>query len=322
MEHGFLDSLGTYTTLTYNTPDGQNPASITVATAINDLGQIVGYYRDSNLNYHAFVYSGGAYTTIDDPQNGGRFAGAFATGINDASRIVGYYGDDNGEHGFIAAPNFLQAAACYRLGTLILTLRGEVPVEDLAIGDRLVTISGAARPIKWIGHRAYDGRFVAGNLAVLPIRVAAGALAQGVPARDLWLSPEHALYLDGALVPAGLLVNGATIRQEESVDRLEYFHIELEAHDVILAEGAPAETFVDCDNRFMFHNSAEFAKLYPDDLPAPWAFCAPRAEEGSTELAAIRAALSERAEALGRITRDPGKQTAHNRPTTSKPKAA
>jgi O-antigen biosynthesis protein len=189
--------------------------------------------------------------------------------------------------------------ACFCRGTLILTEKGEVAVEDLAIGDRVVTLSGALRAIKWIGRRAYDGRFVAANRAVLPIRVAAGALAPGLPARDLLLSPEHALYIDGALVPAGLLVNGATVRQVESLDRLEYFHIELERHDVILADGAPAESFVDCDSRGMFHNAGEFAELYPDDAPAPWAFCAPRAEAGSAALAAIRAALSERARALG-----------------------
>ena len=190
-------------------------------------------------------------------------------------------------------------AACFCRGTLIRTERGEVAVEELAIGDRVVTLSGAVRPVKWIGRRAYDGRFVAGNRMVLPIRVEAGALADGVPARDLLLSPEHALYIDGLLVPAGLLVNGATIRQVESIERLEYFHIELERHDVILAEGAPAETYVDCDNRVMFQNGAEFAALYPDDAPVTWDFCAPRVEAGSAELAAIRAALADRAEALG-----------------------
>ena len=189
--------------------------------------------------------------------------------------------------------------SCFLRGALILTERGEVAVEELAIGDRLVTLSGAVRAVKWIGRRAYDGRFVAANRKVLPIRVEAGALAAGMPVRDLFLSPEHALYIDGALVPAGLLVNGATIRQVESIDRLEYFHIELERHDVILAEGVPAETFVDCDSRTMFQNAAEFAALYPDDAPVPWDFCAPRVAAGSAELAAIRAALAERAKALG-----------------------
>src|SRR5208282_307990 len=93
--------------------------------------------------------------------------------------------------------------ACFCRGTLIWSERGEVAVEDLAIGDRLITLLGAARRVKWIGRRAYDGRFVAANRKVLPIWVEAGALARGVPARDLFLSPEHSLYLDGALVPAG-----------------------------------------------------------------------------------------------------------------------
>jgi microcystin-dependent protein len=194
---------------------------------------------------------------------------------------------------------------CFCRGTLILTDRGEVPVEDLAIGDEVITVSGMKRPVKGIGRRAYDRRFVAGNRAVLPIRLEAGALADGVPARDLWLSPEHALYIDGVLVPAQRLGNGITIRQVESVDRIEYFHIELAMHDVILADGAPAETFVDCDNRGMFHNAGEFAARYPDDLPERWEFCAPRAEPDSPELSAIRADLLSRAAALGRITHDP-----------------
>ena len=74
--------------------------------------------------------------------------------------------------------------ACFCRGTLILTDKGEVAVERLAIGDRFVTLSGAAKAIVWIGHRAYDPRFIAGKEGVLPVRIAADALADGVPARD------------------------------------------------------------------------------------------------------------------------------------------
>jgi T5SS/PEP-CTERM-associated repeat protein len=201
---------------------------------------------------------------------------------------------------------FLSNAPCYCRGTLILTELGERAVEDLQIGDRLATRAGL-RPIKWVGRRSYDPRFIRGQKSVLPVVISAGALAHGVPARDLWVSPEHALYLDGVLVPARLLINGMTITQVEAVDRLEYFHIELDSHDVILAEGAPAETYIECDNRLMFHNAAEHAELYPDALTNTGQFCAPRIEDGAAALAAIHARLLARAAALGHlVTGDPG----------------
>ena len=191
---------------------------------------------------------------------------------------------------------------CYCRGTLILTPGGEVAVEDLAIGNQVVTVSGDARPIKWIGRRTYAGRFIAGKREVLPIMVRAGALATRIPVHDLGLSPGHALLLDGALVAAEHLINGLTIVQAEAVDRVEYFHLEFEAHEVILAEGAAAESYVECDNRQGFHNAHEFAELYPDDARPPFSYCLPRLVAGMAELAALRERLFERAEVLGYLT--------------------
>ncbi len=193
-------------------------------------------------------------------------------------------------------------APCYCRGTSILTQRGEVSVEDLAIGDPVMTISGEAKPIKWIGRRSYAGRFIAGNPEVWPIVVRAGALAPEIPVRDLWLSPGHALLLDGVLVPAEHLVNALTVVRADAVDRVEYFHLEFEAHEVILAEGAPAESYVECDNRRGFHNADEFTALYLDDARASFGYCLPRLQAGMAELAAIRARLFERAAALGHST--------------------
>lgn len=202
---------------------------------------------------------------------GGPFTFQLAGGYT-AGTQVDWIGDGNGGSEFFLS----QPVACFRRGTHILTAAGEIAVEELAIGDAVATLSGELRPIKWIGRRAYDPCFIAGNRAVLPIRIAAGTFGQGVPARDLWLSPEHALYLDGNLIPARLLVDGCTITQVERIEALEYFHIELESHDILLVEGVPAESYVDCDNREMFHNVAEFATLYPGDRSASPQFCAPR----------------------------------------------
>jgi hypothetical protein len=187
------------------------------------------------------------------------------------------------------------SAACYFRGTRVLTERGEVPVEDLAIGDRLVTLSGEAKPIKWIGRRAYAGWIAAQNAEVQPVLLRAGSLGDFIPARDLMVSPEHAMYLDGALIPARLLVNGRTIVQTTGLKEIAYFHLELDRHDVIFAEGAASETYLDERNRGMFHNAAEFHTLYPDARPGRFPeYCAPRIENAA-ELRDILVALESRA---------------------------
>ena len=98
-------------------------------------------------------------------------------------------------------------------------------MEDLAIGDLVVTASGAHRPIRWLGHRAYAARFANPNPDLLPIRVKACALAEGVPSRDLWVSPKHALYLDCVLIPAAAFVNVSSIVKVERVEIVKYLHV-------------------------------------------------------------------------------------------------
>ena len=168
---------------------------------------------------------------------------------------------------FTEAPsnNALQISiACFCAGTRIATPHGEVPIEQLKIGDEVLTKFSGPQPIKFIGRRDYNGRFIAGDTMALPVRIAAGALAPGRPARELWLSPGHALLLGGALVPAWRLINGVSVTQASSVSQVSYFHIELAQHGVIFADACPAESFCDVAGlRNQFQNAAEFAQHYP-----------------------------------------------------------
>ena len=185
-------------------------------------------------------------------------------------------------------------APCYCPGTLILTDRGEQPIEELAIGDRVATVSGLFRPIRWIGRRTYGQRFVRRNPALWPVCLRAGCLGEGLPRRDLFVSPHHAMFLGGVLIPAGLLLNAISITRVQPAEALDYIHIELDEHAVIWAEGAPSESFLDDNSRLLFHNATEFAALYPGDRASTAGFCAPRVEEGEA-LEAVKRAIDERA---------------------------
>jgi hypothetical protein len=120
------------------------------------------------------------------------------------------------------------------------------------------------RPVKWIGWRNLNLAAHATPELVCPVRIRRDAFADGVPRRDLFLSPDHAVCVDGVLIPARLLVNGVTIAQDMSQRRIRYYHVELHAHGVILAEGLPAESYLDTGNRGAFENADAPLILHPD----------------------------------------------------------
>jgi len=133
-----------------------------------------------------------------------------------------------------------------------------VEVERLAVGDRVRTLSGAVKPIQWIGF----GRDLVtrANRRARPIVVRRGALGDDVPRRDLYLTHGHALYVEGVLIPVEHLVNHRSILWDEAARVVEYYHIELADHDVLFAEGAPAESYYDASNRAQFQNTREGSK--------------------------------------------------------------
>ncbi|MHB2166866.1 Hint domain-containing protein [Alsobacter sp. R-9] len=170
--------------------------------------------------------------------------------------------------------------ACFQRGTLIRTPDGEVPVESLAIGDMVINLDGVARPVKWIGRRSYRRRFVGPNSEASPVVIRAGALGPNVPHRDLTLSAKHAMFFDGVFVRSEDLINGDSVVRDRDLDLIEYFHVELDSHDVIFANGAPTETYANHNSRRMFANWQEYVDLYgaedslePDangDFPRTW----------------------------------------------------
>jgi Ni/Co efflux regulator RcnB len=153
---------------------------------------------------------------------------------------------------------------CFLRGTAIRTAEGDRKIEDLTVGDLLPTVFGGACPIQWIGRYRYKKSDPVKPWVrnVMPIRIARSALGPSVPYANLYLSEGHALLIDGVLVAAGSLVNDTTITRYDAreLDELEFFHIKLERHDVIYAEGAPTETLLEVDESAV--NFAEYLRQY------------------------------------------------------------
>ena len=167
---------------------------------------------------------------------------------------------------------------CLLAGTHVLTPNGEVPVELLRIGDLVVTKAGTARDIRWIGKTVLERNGKdAWSEGARPIRIAKNAIGDGRPHRDLYLSRGHLLYLNGVLIPAGDLVNGRTIAVvHPDADRLEYFHIELDRHDVILAEALACETLLVSEaGHDVFANADEYVVHFGGLPVAAMVPCAP-----------------------------------------------
>lgn len=198
-----------------------------------------------------------------------------------------------------SASSGVELVTCFAAGTLITTQRGDVPVETLLPGDPVITpLREAAEPVVWIGRRRIDCRRHPAPHRVWPVRIRAGAFGPGQPYRDLLVSPNHAIYADGVLIPARCLVNGSTVQQVE-VEAITYYHVELPQHDVLLANGLAVESYLEANDRGTFANIAGPTMLHPDLTALTWEGlgCAPLVMVGS-QVDAVRARLGTAAEQL------------------------
>jgi Hint domain len=176
---------------------------------------------------------------------------------------------------------------CLLKGTRVLTPRGEIPIEDLKIGDLVRTMRGDLA-VKWIGRNTFRRSGASWHKSVMPIRISRFAIDDNTPHTDLYLSPGHALFIDGFLMEVRDLVNGTTIAPAvpQDVETLEYFQIVLNTHEVIWAEGVAAET-KGGGNLDLFTNFFEYERLYPNDPRSAIPMVAPNLSTGLAHLHAL-----------------------------------
>lgn len=161
---------------------------------------------------------------------------------------------------------------CFAEGTMIMTPSGERAVETLRAGDLVVTASGFGapfKPVRWVGWRTVDLDTHPSPQQVAPVVFLPGALGNGIPGRPLAVSPDHAMLVERMLVPAGLLVDGVRVVRQPARGTVTYFHVELDSHDVMIANGAFAESYLDMGNRTAFANAGTLRMLHADFGPAP-----------------------------------------------------
>ncbi|MEM7441261.1 MAG: Hint domain-containing protein [Pseudomonadota bacterium] len=143
---------------------------------------------------------------------------------------------------------------CFTKGARILTAFGDVPIEDLRVGDLIHTVDNGLQPVKWIGAREVGPARLHAEPNLRPVRIAAHSFGHGRPYADLRLSRHHRILLedglsdegyspDGLLAAIDALVNGSSITETNAADGVTYFHLLFEDHQLLYVEGFEAESF-------------------------------------------------------------------------------
>ena len=256
-----LGTLGAGETIAFSGVDGElglaNPGSI--AGTIANFG-----YNEIDLfgvNPTSVSYSAGElHFTLPGGVGTGSIALTPAPGYSVSPAVS----DPAGTGAAIYGNSIL----CFGAGTHIATPKGEVPVEQLAVNDVVLTSDGSMQPIIWIG----TGRVMVPpgrRSAATPVIVRKSALASNVPHRDLHLTKGHSLCIDDVLIPVEFLVNHRSIVWDDEAREITIYHIELARHAVLLAEGAPAESYRDDGNRWLFENANSGWDLPPQEALPP-----------------------------------------------------
>jgi hypothetical protein len=244
--------------------------SLEIGGTVMPTTAISGFSSDDGIYLSDIPFVSGASVNFDD-----------ATGIMTLTEAGADYalhlaGNYTGAIFQVVPPGFGSTATiitvsnlpCFVVGTRIATEDGPVAVEDLVIGTRALTMEGIAERIVWIGWRTIACERHPEPSKILPVRIRANAFDVHLPSRDLLLSPDHAVFVHGVLIPIKHLINGSSILQEK-VSTVTYYHVELARHDVILAEGLPCESYLETGRRTAFANGGGAVMLHPEFEPHP-----------------------------------------------------
>jgi Hint domain len=231
---------------------GALPIALTnISVVDNGNGTYTASGTDANVATLSLTYSG---------QAPGSITSASLTGLGSNLGVVLATGNPNAA--VVSAP------LCFASGTFIATDRGDVAVEDLSLSDRVLTVDGSFRPIIWIGSRKYK---CGDRVELAPVRIKEGAFGYLTPKRDLFLSPGHPVLVKTAaqevLVPIMCLINGITI-DRTTAEEITYWHVELDKHDILFADGLPVESYFEWGTRSWFEGNIDSVILNPDYVTA------------------------------------------------------
>jgi autotransporter passenger strand-loop-strand repeat protein len=236
-------------------------ATFVISNTVMPFATISGFTSTNTLDLAGVTYTSGGSATLSDGslviQDGGQTY---------VLQLGGPYTND--VFGIAADPfsgtlvTVTDPPPCLVAGTLIATPQGEVAVERLMVGDAVLTEGGGAAPITWVGSRRVDCSRHTDATRIWPVLIRADAFAPGRPKRDLFLSPDHAIFAAGVLIPVKHLVNGRSIMQV-AADEVTYFHLELARHAVISAEGLAVESYLDTGDRSAFTGTRAPRMLHP-----------------------------------------------------------
>ncbi|MDJ0629414.1 MAG: Hint domain-containing protein [Rhodobacter sp.] len=293
---------------------GTSGMSVTEGTVTFDLvgGLSDDFFSNVVFNFGPSVGGSHSIKLIRSKTTGGANLGANVTTTITSGAIAGggsaaapagiwnkivFTATGTGGNDFITLNSITATINCFLEGTVIGTVDGGQPVELLQPGDRLVTADGRETTVKWVARQAIDPRLTH-PAKVNPICIRAGALGEGVPQRDLYVTADHAVELHGVLYNAGALVNGRSIYRVPNMPLekpITYYHIETDAHELLLAEGCPAESYIDYATRDAFDNADEATEA---DVIAEMDL--PRVSAARMVPEDVKSWLDDRAEAIGR----------------------